>query len=212
VEYTKKFDVNPLSFYLKENEHRAFINPSFKMDSIDNESVNGLLSGRYTLKELETLFDVFCTPSTSSSSNHNKPEAHSGDAGCDPIDTIKLVPTLALQDSFELDSPKFTMEEMGIFSLAPQLSFDIDPENVLDPFQSFEDTHSPELISVLRDFQARFVNLKTKWSQTFLEVDTSHSIIVKDLKTIRDRLSTFKRKIVFYLILARQTNYPLRRD
>jgi hypothetical protein len=165
--HTKKFEVDHLSFYLKVNEHWEFIDPSFKVDSINDDSVNGFLSGKYTLKEQEPLFDAFCTPSSLSEGHNIKSEAPSRGSSLQPIKTIELVSTLALQDSFELDLPKFTIEETGIFSSAPQLSFDVDPENVSDPFQSLENTQSSEIISVLKDFLAQFVSLKTKWSQTF---------------------------------------------
>jgi hypothetical protein len=51
------------------------------------------------------------------------------------------------------------------------------------------------LVDILQDFQERFVQLKTKWTQTFLEVGSSHAFVVKDLKMICDHLQKLKIKL-----------------
>jgi len=60
--HTKKFDVEPSTFYLKEIENRAFINPSFKVENLDDSSLASFLSGRFTLKEVEVLIGRLNTP------------------------------------------------------------------------------------------------------------------------------------------------------
>jgi hypothetical protein len=49
-------------FYLKENETRAFINPSFKVENLKDVDVDTVLAGRYTLTDLTALFDTSKKP------------------------------------------------------------------------------------------------------------------------------------------------------
>lgn len=193
--HAKKFAADSSTFYLKENDHRAFIHPSFKADHITDEKITALLVGKYTVKELESLIAAFQVPMFSSDGN-TMISATAPTKSSDPSIEVTTADSLVLQASFDLDSPKFTMEETGIFSSTPQLSFDVDPEVNDHFFQALEGAGSADLIAILREFQDRFVSLKTKWSQTFIEVDTSHAIIVKDLKTIRDRLASLKRQVI----------------
>jgi hypothetical protein len=85
---------------------------------------------------------------------------------------------------------------MGIFTNVPQLSFDVDlDEGSERPFDVLHGAYPTELLSILKDFQERFTSLKTKWTQTFLEVDSSHAIVVKDLRMICKRIHHLKLKL-----------------
>jgi hypothetical protein len=44
----------------------------------------------------------------------------------------------------------------------------------------------------LQEYQRRFVGLKSKWTQPFLEVDSSYAITVKDLKALFQRNQSLK--------------------
>jgi hypothetical protein len=192
LSHSKKFEVDHSQLYLKENENRAFIKPSFAADHLDASSLDLVLAKRRTLKEITELLDSLKRAEVASP--------------CDPAPFAKVrkVPaelstdsmSLAIQASFDLDLPKFITNEAGIFSAVPTLSFDVDfDEAAEDPFASLATSSSADIVAILTDFQERFVNLKTKWTQTFLEVDTSHSIVVKDLRTICERMNKVKTQL-----------------
>jgi hypothetical protein len=103
--------------------------------------------------------------------------------------------TAGLETSFVLDSPRFLSEDTGIFSAPPQLSFDVEDED-LNPFSSLANSQLADLVALLKEFHHRFVGLKTKWAHTFLEVDTSHTLVVKDLKSLHDQTKNFKVKLL----------------
>jgi hypothetical protein len=103
---------------------------------------------------------------------------------------------LAPQDSFDIDSPKFVTEDAGIFASVPQHSFDTDSDNEAAPLALLSASQPIEVVTLFRDFQARFTSLKTKWTQAFLEVDTSHSILVKDLKAICQWMTALKQHVI----------------
>ena len=52
----------------------------------------------------------------------------------------------------------------------------------------------PIVVDLLKEFHQRFINLKSKWTQTFLEVDSSHSILMKDLETTHRHVSGLKNR------------------
>jgi hypothetical protein len=54
--HARKFEVAPSSFYLKENETRAFVNPSFKGEGLSDQEIRTLLAAKHTLKELAAFF------------------------------------------------------------------------------------------------------------------------------------------------------------
>ena len=93
-----------------------------------------------------------------------------------------MIPALTIQPSFELESPKFATGDSGIFTTVPQLSYDVDSDNEDEALDELPEGIPPQVTELLKEFQQRFVGLKTKWTQTFLEVDSSHSYLMKDLQ------------------------------
>jgi hypothetical protein len=192
--HTKKFEIEPTLIYLKENENRAFIKPVFEAGNLNESDLAGLLAEKHTLQDLSRLLEKFKDKAPEASSNDTE-QVSTVSEGNNLFKSLGVESgSLMLQPSFDLDSPKFVTDEAGIFSAVPQLSFDVEAEDD-DIFELLASSHSSELVSILQDFQSRFVNLKTKWSQTFLEVDSSHSIVVKDLKMLCDRMRELKIKV-----------------
>jgi hypothetical protein len=188
----KKFEVDGSALYLKENEQRAFIKPSFSVSHLGDNTIDSLLAEKYTLKEINNILQEIKLQI-----DNTKLEAAVGEQNTISIHTESEegALTISIQGSFKLESPKFTLEEAGIFSSAPQLSFEVDHENEDNVFTQLNETQSGAVADILHEFQERFVSLKTKWTQTFMEVDTSHTIMVSDLKAVNERLSAVKRKL-----------------
>jgi hypothetical protein len=181
----KKFEVDGSALNLKENEQRAFIKPSFSVSHMGDNTIDSLLAEKYTLKEINNILQEIKLQI-----DNTKLEAAVGEQNTISIHTESEegALTISIQGSFKLESPKFTLEEAGIFSSAPQLSFEVDHENEDNVFTQLNETQSGAVADILHEFQERFVSLKTKWTQTFMEVGTSHTIMVSDLKAVNERL------------------------
>jgi hypothetical protein len=188
--HSKKYEVDASSLYLKENEHRAFIKPSFLFNELDEETLETLVAGKHTLQDLSDLFDSFKKPQVLDL-RIDAPELNTQSVSV-PFDSVNSAQALTIQDSFNLESSKFAMEETGIFSAPPQLSFEVDDLEDGDMFSRLEGSQPADFLGILREFQDCFVTLKTKWTQTFMEVDSSHSILIGDLKAVNARLSLVK--------------------
>jgi hypothetical protein len=207
--HARKFEVAPTGFYLKENKTRAFVNPSFKGEGLPDQEIRSLLAAKHTLKELASFFterdtklaEVTALPSANSAS---VPQPQTIPENLTIPSSTLNEDTVALETSFVLDSPRFLSEMAGIFSVPPQLSFDVDDED-LNPFSSLADSQSADLVALLKEFHHRFVGLKTKWVHTFLEVDTSHTLLVKDLRTLHDQSKTLKVKLLAAEDLCKKT-------
>jgi hypothetical protein len=188
--HSRKFEIDGDSFYLKENETRAFISPSFQATQVPPEIMEDLLSRKYTIKELTALFESFQKPSTLGIAAPKLETLPASEA-------VEVFPSLTIQTSFELDSPKFASTTDGIFTSAPQLSYDLDDNgDEVDLFSQLNGAQPPIVVDLLKEFHQRFLNLKTKWTQTFLEVDSSHAIIVKDLQTTHKYFTALKSKLL----------------
>jgi uncharacterized phage infection (PIP) family protein YhgE len=84
----------------------------------------------------------------------------------------------------------------GIFSSVPQLSYEVDgKEEDMDLFSQLDGVQPPIVVELLKEFHQWFIGLKNKWTQTFLEVDSSHSIMVKDLQMTHKHFIGLKTKI-----------------
>jgi len=130
------------------------------------------------LKELTAFFEAFPLAVQETKS---KPSETSTTV-LETLDGPELIPALAVQTSFELESPKFATGNAGIFTAAPQLSYEVDSDGEDVNLDRVLDGISPQVAEILKEFQQRFVGLKTKWTQAFLEVDSSHSYLLKDLQ------------------------------
>jgi hypothetical protein len=185
--HNRKFEIDSASFYLKENETRAFVNPSFKAPGLDPSIVQDLLGRKHTLKELGAFFEALLAPS-------QRVDPEPVKIGLEVPVGSDLTPALTIQPSFELESPKFATGNAGIFTTVPQLSYDVDSENEDEALEEMPDGVPPQVIETLKDFQQRFVSLKTKWTQTFLEVDSSHSYLLKDIQQLHRHFLGLKQR------------------
>ena len=195
----REFEVDRETFYLKENETRAFAKPCFTSPGMVESAVESLLASKHTLKELTTFFEE--RNSRSGKEFVPLPVADKSPPILPPIDTEQLSSTGVVEgitgtSSFDLESPRFLSDSAGIFSVPPQLSFDVDDED-LNPFSVLAESQAPELVTLLQEFHQRFVNLNLKWSHTFLEVDAGHALVVKDLQTLHEKSKSLKASLNF---------------
>ena len=176
--HSKKFDWDPMGFDLKENESRAFSKPLFKSDALAPAEIKAVLEVKLTVEEFTTLFDEL----KQGLKPNWFPEANIKES------SVQIGTTAADEADEELVSPKFATKDSGIFELMPKLSFSSDEGQV-----TFESELSPaEVHSLLQEYHKRFADLKTKWTQTFLEVEASHALVVKDLSLLHQVTSTLK--------------------
>lgn len=178
------------AFYLKETDGRAFIKPEFQAPDVNEQGLTFLMEGKRTLKEHEELFDLYLTGKKQEWSSEKQP----------PPLTVEVAvsrredPFMYEEDSESvvLESPRYATENLGIFMLAPKLSFDS-----MNDFDDNKEASSQNLLEqvkeTLQEFNKRFGVLKQKWTQTFLEVEESHTSVVKDLKILRDVTTHIKR-------------------
>jgi len=165
--HTKKIELDTELFYVKENETRAFSKPAFHCPSLLPPEIDAIKETKMTIKEFTVLFEDL--------QQGKKP---------DWLAKIELQPveTKLARDCDELASPRFLSENAGMFALVPKLSFESDAEvELLDEIDP-----SPQIIvHLLREYHRWFANLKAKWSQTFLDVEASHALVVKDLLSLQ---------------------------
>jgi hypothetical protein len=175
----KKFEWDPSSFYLKENDSRAFIKPTFAFGNPDPLDIEAIQSIKFSLKEFTILFEEL----QEGRRPDWMPHILSSGSYTDQAD-LSMV-----EEPDELTSPKFATKDSGIFALVPMLSFESDGE---EPDQ-MESTLSPEEVSaLLKEYKKRFASLKSKWTQTFLEVEASHALVVKDLLLLHKSSSVLR--------------------
>jgi len=154
---------------------------------LDPSIVQDLLGRKHTLKELGAFFEALLAPS-------QRVDPEPVKIGLEVPVGSDLTPALTIQPSFELESPKFATGNAGIFTTVPQLSYDVDSENEDEALEEMPDGVPPQVIETLKDFQQRFVSLKTKWTQTFLEVDSSHSYLLKDIQQLHRHFLGLKQR------------------
>jgi hypothetical protein len=154
---------------------------------LDPSIVQDLLGRKHTLKELGAFFEALLAPS-------QRVDPEPVKIGLEVPVGSDLTPALTIQPSFELESPKFATGNAGIFTTVPQLSYDVDSENEDEALEEMPDGVPPQVIEMLKDFQQRFVSLKTKWTQTFLEVDSSHSYLLKDIQQLHRHFLGLKQR------------------
>jgi hypothetical protein len=156
-------------------------------------SINSILSGKHTLEELAVILDKL--PQLKDASViAAAPVTLPTIADLNPKDGAL---TLSVQGSFDLESPKFTTADAGIFSSTLQLSFDVDNDKEEDVYSHLTGSHSADIVAILPDFEQHFVTLKTKWTHTLMEEDTSHTIMISDLKAVNDHITLVKHKLGF---------------
>jgi hypothetical protein len=138
--HARKFDVNPKAFYLKDNESRAFTQPAWTLGTLPDDQIQDLLASKQTFKEFSALVEV-------------SPE--------------ELVDSIKPSSSFELDSPRFASDNARVFAIILQLSFETEEDtfNQSGPGAILQDA---QIFHLLSEYHEHFVNLKTKWTQTFL--------------------------------------------
>jgi len=164
--HSKKFEWDSNHFYLKENETRAFIKPTFTFSNPDSSDIDALLGVKLSAKEFTVLFEDL--------QEGRRPEWMPAQT----VTPLEIDPVVHEDGEDELTSPKFASKDSGIFALVPALSFDSDG----DESDYGDAALSPEEItSLLREYKKRFTSLKHKWTQTFLEVEASHTLVIKDL-------------------------------
>jgi len=127
---------------------------------------------KLTLKEYTTLFEDL--------HQGHKPAWISSTESAFTIPKLEE-PISNLDEGDEIVSPKFATEDSGIFPLVPKLSFESDHgDNSM-----FDALLLPEVVTgLLKEFHKRFAGLKSKWTQTFLEGEASHALVVKDLSVL----------------------------
>jgi hypothetical protein len=205
--HARKFEIDPVTFYLKENESRAFVNPSFKGDKLTEQDIRSLLTTKRTLKELTVYFEAHDSKTSTIPEDLEKTIENTeqdSSPGLIVQAAESAMEIIALNPSFDLESPRFLTDTAGIFSTPPQLSFDVDDEE-LNPFATLSASQPEDLVALLKEFHSRFVSLKTKWSQTFLEVDASHTLVVSDLKVLHDQTRSFKAQLLAVAELCKNT-------
>jgi hypothetical protein len=189
--HAKKFSPLGNTFYLKENETRAFIKPAFEAPKLTREAHNELLAKRYSLKELETLFEEL-------SEGRMPGWIKEAKLPMDDDQSLAINISASFEDvvSVELISLKYSYENSGIFGKPPTLSFESEDEDIEnDPqFSNLSDGNGT-LKGVPTKMRANFMPLHDKWTQTFLEVEESHVNLVKDLQSIK-KTSTALRKLM----------------
>jgi hypothetical protein len=141
---------------------------------LDAAEIKALLDVKLTVKEFTELFDDL--------KQGHKPEwlATSVPATNDMFPEAGPIP-LSLSEG--LVSPKFVTKDSGMFALVPKLSFSSDcgGEEIFD-----SDLSADTIQALLKEYHRRFSVLKSKWTQTFLEVEASHALVVKDLSFLHN--------------------------
>jgi hypothetical protein len=175
--HMKKVEVDANLFYVKENKSRAFLKPTFHSSGLLLSDIEAIKANKMTIKEFTSLFDDI--------HQGRKPDwLPKVDAQWDGTNDIFLA-----RDSDELASPQFSSENAGMFALVPKLSFELDAEvDRLD-----EGNLSPQIVvHLLREYHRCFSSLKAKWTQSFLDVEASHALVVKDLLSLQKVSSGLK--------------------
>lgn len=187
----KKFEPNSNGFYLKENDNKGFIKPELMAAGLNDLGIKELLEQKLTFKEFEMLFEDI-NGGQKPSWMKNSPLLHldlTHEKGLEKGDDQR-----GDSKSLELESPRLSTSTMGIFTVAPNLSFESDDDDVIvDELETKQD--KLKVVTALNEFRRRFLSIKYKWTQAFLEVEESHMSVVKDIKTLRDATSTLKRAI-----------------
>jgi hypothetical protein len=116
---SKKFAPNSNAYYIKEIDGRVLMQPEFKVPSISEHGQSELLGKRITLKEMEALVE---------DSNEGRLK-NWWKLSSKPL-MVDIGPQVDLEDnfSFELESPKYASDSLGIFVVPPLLSFDSEAE------------------------------------------------------------------------------------
>ncbi len=188
--HNKKFKPELEVFYLKENDNRAFIKPVFQAPTLTPEARAELLSKKFSLKELKQLFEDL---NSGRKNDWLKLEEQEMQVGL-MITTDKEEETVSDDEgSLLLETPKFSKENMGIFVLTPKLSFesiDEDAEKEAAPDLS---VNGEDLRASINEFRSRFSMIKSKWTQTFLEVEESHKSVLKDLTLLKNATTAVKK-------------------
>lgn len=164
---SNKFKVAPGTFYLKENEGKAFIQPAFSVDAVDPEAVTKILEQSFSLKEWEAVFEDLSggvVPGWLQEYMATKEHAP--------------MPATSSEPYLDLDSPRFSTEKLGVLHEVSGLSFD-------DESVPAEELDSTQINSWLKEFQRRFAKIKDKWGRAFADVEANHIIVVKDLEKLR---------------------------
>jgi len=120
--------VNKDSFYLKDNESRASINPVFHVSGLSDSDIASALADKCPLKETAAFLEASLSKLPVKQSQLL-------------VETTSPVKSIEPNLSFELDTPKFCSETAGIFSVVPQLSYD-DGNEAEDLFRVLESTQN----------------------------------------------------------------------
>jgi len=177
----KKFAMSKDTFYVKEIDGRCYMQPLFEATDISAEGVEKILEMKLTLKEFGAWFEDF---------KEGRLESWGKKPGPLPL----VVKTSSSEDeleiiSLELETPKISTANLGIFTSPPKLSFDSDDDGIKDEEGLTVDEKASLLASICME---RFATLKHKWTQTFLEVEAGYSTVVKDLQNLRTYASGCK--------------------
>jgi hypothetical protein len=169
------------TFYVKEIDGRCYMQPLFEATDISAEGVEKILEMKLTLKEFGAWFEDF---------KEGRLESWGKKPGPLPL----VVKTSSSEDeleiiSLELETPKISTANLGIFTSPPKLSFDSDDDGIKDEEGLTVDEKASLLASICME---RFATLKHKWTQTFLEVEAGYSTVVKDLQNLRTYASGCK--------------------
>jgi hypothetical protein len=170
---TNKFQPEPGSFYLKENETRAFIQPVLMKQGLTLAAVEAILKRSFTLKEWQAIF--------SDLGNDEVPEwlreslqvdtANAKEPGC-----------------ADLASPRLVVETSDVLITVPTLSFE-------DESVASESLDLDQAAGWIKEFQRRFARLKPKWRQAFTDVEANHVLLVKDLQTLHTTVATLTTQV-----------------
>jgi len=170
---TNKFQPEPDSFYLKENDSRAFIQPVLVKQGLTLTAVEAILKRSFTLKEWQAILDDL--------GNDEFPDWLRESL---QVDTVNAEET-GLTD---LACPRLVVETSDVLITVPTLSFEgesVDSEGL-----------DPDKAAVwIKEFQRRFARLKPKWRRAFTDVEANHVLLVKDLQTLHTTVASLTTQV-----------------
>jgi hypothetical protein len=179
----KKFQVEASTFYLKENDSRAFIQPCFSTPALSPNNIELILQQSLTLKEWVFFFDELGQGRFASwLDSPSVPTL----ASLEPL--VDLSENSSHGSFAELETPKNFTASLGIFKSYPSLSFDTDS----DDEGGATSVTLEGLAKAVSEFHRRFSSLRSKWTHVFTEIESSHVSVVRDLKHLYSTTKSLK--------------------
>ncbi len=203
----RKFSPLTHTFYIKESDSKAYCQPGFYAELDSPSCLNKLLGQAFSLDEWSGVFAAISS---------NKPPAwltedslvmrdeltslRKDDLALDTINRDSVVDGRA--PHIMVHSPSQAQARTGIFFQTPSLSFGDDSvetsisESSSEGKGTSDDENSMKKIHrKLRVFHDRFKSIKSKWSQTFHEVEAGYLMVIKDVSRLHEATQNVRSEV-----------------